>query len=151
MVAATYLLGSQALVDSARNERTAIHDWAGREDIADTEVCVSVISFTLFRSALDASDADERAAWTRAFDITLARVRGYGGLRAVTVEIALRAGELRAMTLPTGDDAALGDLGRLVAATALEERLVLVERRAPWHERLERLHGLALLDPYTGW
>ena len=67
------------------------------------------------------------------------------------VEIALRAAELRSLPLATnstGQRESLGDLGILVAATALEEHLTLVDRRQPYHETLESSHGLAFHDPY---
>ena len=148
MPPAIYLLGSQALVDSARNERTAIHDWAERENLLDTDVCASVISFTIFRTAVDESPVNERTAWQRAFSETLTRFRRQpGNLRPVSAEIAVRAGELRAMTLTSRDGSDVGPLRRLVVATALEERLTLVERREPWHRLLERQHGLRLHDP----
>ena len=53
-----YLLGTQALVDSARNNTTPVHRWAAAEHPDEDDVVASVASFTLSK----ASEALERAA-----------------------------------------------------------------------------------------
>lgn len=147
-----YLLGSQALIDCARNEATAIHEWAEETNVDEDDIVVSVASFTLFKSRVDALPAAERAGWQRLFNATLARFRSIDGILPISLETALRAAELRAMELEAdygGERVPLGDLARLVAATALEEHLTLVDARQPYHALLESAHGLAFHDPYA--
>ena len=147
---AAYLLGSQALIDIARNERSAIHRWAEQVSVAADDVVVSVASFTLFKSTVDALPVTERPTWQRLFHNALARFKTVDGIVPVDLSIALRAAELRTLGLETEHEGArepLGDLTCLVAATALECHLTLIDSRKPYHERLEFLHGLALIDP----
>ena len=147
-----YLLGTQALVDSARNqESTAVHRWAAEEALDEDDVVASVASFTLFKQHVDALDPATRPPWLRLFTAAVARFRACDGILPVRLDAALRAAELRAMTLETetnGQREPLGDLGRFVAATALEEHLVLVDKRQPYHALLETAHGLSFHDPY---
>lgn len=147
-----YLLGSQALIDSARNVDTPVHEWARAIDADEDDIVVSVASFTLFKHRVDRLEASDRAAWQRLFNIALARHKSYDGILPVTLDTALRAAELRAMALMAerdGEQFPLGDLGRLVAATALEEHLTLVDTRQPYHAVLESAHGLSFHDPYS--
>ena len=150
---AAYLLGTQALVDSARNDdSTPIHQWASSEALDEDDVVCSVASLTLFKHQVDELSATERPPWIRLFNAAVARFRACDGILPVQLDIALRAAELRSMTLETrvgGKRDSLGDLGRLVAATALEEHLVLVDKRQPYHDVLETAHGLSFFDPYT--
>ena len=148
-----FLLGTQALVDSARNDDTTpVHRWAATEAPDEDDVVTSVVSFTLFKHHVDALDSTTRPPWQRLFSAALARFRACDGILPISLDAALRAAELRAMRLDTvvvGQTEPLGDLGRLVAATALEEHLVLVDKRQPYHAELESAHGLAFLDPYA--
>lgn len=147
-----YLLGTQALVDSARNDNTTpIHQWARAEALDEDDVVCSVASMTLFKHKVEQLDAAERPSWQRLFNASLARFRAVSGIRPIELDIALRAADLRAMALETvavNHAQRLGDLGCLVAATALEEHLVLVDRRQPYHQVLEASQGLAFYDPY---
>ena len=147
-----YLLGTQALVDSARNDNTtAVHRWAVAENPDDDEVVASVVSFTIFKHEVDSLDTAARPPWQRLFNACVARFRACDGILPVRLDAALRAAELLPMTLETrarGRTVPLGDLGRLVVATALEEHLVLVDRRQPYHVELEANHGLVFVDPY---
>ncbi|MDE0191233.1 MAG: hypothetical protein OXQ90_07735 [Gammaproteobacteria bacterium] len=146
-----YLLGTQALVDASRNETTAIHDWAGVEEVAEDQVVASVASFTLLKHKVELLPHSQRGPWQRLFDATVARFRAVDCIIPVNLDIALRAAELRSLSLETdsgGQPESLGDLGIIVAATALEEHLTLVDRRQPYHETLESSHGLAFHDPY---
>ena len=146
-----YLLGTQALVDAARNDATAIHRWADDEQLAEDQVVASVISFTLLKHEVDSLHPGRRAPWQRLFNAALARFRACDSILPVNLDIALRAAELRSLSLETdiaGHRESLGDLGILVAATALEEHLTLVDRRQPYHQTLESAHGLTFHDPY---
>ena len=146
-----YLLGTQALVDAARNETTAIHRWADDEQLAEDQVVASVVSFTLLKHEVDSLNPGRRAPWQRLFNAALARFRACDSILPVNLDIALRAVELRSLSLETdmaGHRESLGDLGILVAATALEEHLTLVDRRQPYHQALESAHGLSFHDPY---
>ena len=147
-----YLLGTQALVDAARNEETSIHRWADTKQLSEDEVVASVASFSILKREVDSLNADRRAPWQRLFNATLARFRACDSILPINLEIALRAAELRSMSLETnitGQLEVLGDLSVLVAATALEEHLTLIDRRQPYHESLESSHGLAFYDPYV--
>lgn len=146
-----YLLGTQALVDAARNETTAIHRWADSEQLAEDQVVASVVSFTLLKREVESLPPDRRAPWQRLFNATVARFRACDSIIPVSLDIALRAAELRSLPLETGgvgQRESLGDLGVLVVATALEEHLTLIDRCQPYHETLESSHGLAFHDPY---
>ena len=146
-----YLLGTQALVDAARNDTTAIHQWAAKEQLAEDQVVASVVSFTLLRHEVQSLDPGRRAPWQRLFNAALARFRACDSILPVNLDIALRAAELRSLPLDTdirGRRESLGDLGILVAATALEEHLTLVDRRQPYHQALQTAHGLSFHDPY---
>ena len=146
-----YILGTQALVDAARNETTAIHRWADAEQLGEDQVVASVASFTLLKQEVESLPPGRRAPWQRLFNATVARFRACDSIIAINLEIALRAAELRSLPLETdsvGRRESLGDLGILVAATALEEHLTLVDRRQPYHQTLESSHGLAFHDPY---
>lgn len=148
-----YLLGTQALVDSARNDNTtAVHRWAAAENPGEDDVVASVASFTIFKHEVDSLDSAARPPWQRLFNACVARFRACDGILPVQLDAALRAAELLPMTLETrvrGMTTPLGDLGRLVIATALEEHFVLVDRRQPYHAELEANHGLAFFDPYV--
>ena len=147
----TYLLGTQALADAARNETTPIHRWALDQQLDEDQVVASVVSFTLLRYQIESLDSARRAPWQRLFTLVLTRFRACDGIVPVNLEIALRAAELRSLSLDTdirGSREPLGDLGRLVAATALEEHFTLVDSRQPYHAVLEDQHGLAFHDPY---
>lgn len=149
----TYLLGTQALVDAARNDQTAIHRWASKNQLEEDQVVASVVSFTLLKCKIESLDPGQRAPWQRLFNATLARFRSCDSIVPVSLDIALRASELRCLSLLTntaGQLEPLGDLGVLVAATALEEHLTLVDHRQPYHLALETGHGLAFHDPYPG-
>ena len=146
-----YLLGTQALVDAARNDTTAIHRWADDEQLAEDQVVASVISFALLKYKVDSLHAARRAPWQRLFNAALARFRACDSILPVNLDIALRAAELRSLPLEmdiAGHHESLGDLSILVAATALEEHLTLVDRRQPYHQTLESAHGLTFHDPY---
>ena len=146
-----YLLGTQALADAARNEITPIHQWASDQQLDEDQVVVSVVSFTLLRLQVESLDPTRRAPWQRLFNAVLARFRAYDSIVPVHLDIALRAAELRGLSLDThigGHHEPLGDLSVLVAATALEEHLTLVDKRQPYHDTLETAHGLAFHDPY---
>ena len=147
-----YLLGTQALVDAARNDATPVHRWAASQALDEDDVVTSVVSFALFKHQVESLEPARRAPWQRLFNAALARFRACDGILPVRLDTALRAAELRSMRLEA--DTAnrrepLGDLGRLVAATALEEHLVLVDKRQPYHAALEAAHGLTFLDPYA--
>ena len=147
-----YLLGTQALVDAARNQQTAIHKWADTEQLSEDEVVASVASFSLFKRNVDALDLKERTPWQRLFNAALARFRSCDCILPISIETALRASELHFLTLEINVNSSresLGELGMLVAATALEEHLTLVDRRQPYHRTLESTHGLAFYDPYV--
>lgn len=147
----TYLLGAQALADAARNETTPIHQWALDQQLDEDQVVASVLSFMLLRHQIESLEPARRAPWQRLFTLVLARFRASDGIIPVNLDIALRAAELRSLPLETdieGHSEPLGDLGRIVAATALEEHLTLVDRRQPYHAMLEDQHGLAFHDPY---
>lgn len=146
-----YLLGTQALVDAARNETTAIHRWADDEQLAEDQVVASVVSFTLLKYEVESLPPGRRAPWKRLFSAAVARFRACDSIVPVNLDIALRAAELRSLrleTVSTGQRNSLGELGILVAATALEEHLTLVDRRQPYHKKLQSSHGLAFHDPY---
>lgn len=148
-----YLLGSQALVDAARNDKTAIHRWAAENQLEEDQVVASVVSFTMLKQKIESLEPQQRAPWQRLFNATLARFRSCDSIIPVNLAIALRAAELRCLSLHTeisGRRELLGDLGILVAATALEEHLTLVDRRQPYHLILETEHGLVFHDPYQG-
>lgn len=147
----TYLLGTQALADAARNETTPIHRWALDQQLDEDQVVASVVSFMLLQHEIESRSPAQRAPWQRLFTLALARFRACDGIVPVSLDIALRAAELRSLPLDTdsrGRHEPLGDLGRLVAATALEEHFTLVDRRQPYHALLEDQHGLAFHDPY---
>lgn len=148
-----YLLGTQALVDSARNDdTTAVHRWAAAENPDEDDVVASVASFTLFKHKVDTLDAAARPPWQRLFNACIAGFLARDCILPVRLDVALRAAELRSMALDTqsGEQTELlGDLGCLVVATALEEHLILVDRRQPYHAELETNHGLAFVDAYA--
>ena len=107
--------------------------------------------FTLLKHEIDSLHPGRRAPWQRLFNAALARFRACDSILPVNLDIAIRAAELRSLSLETdlaGHRESLGDLGILVAATALEEHLTLVDRRQPYHQTLEAAHGLTFHDPY---
>lgn len=142
-----YLLTAQALVDSALNRRTAIHAWAERGNMDDDEVLTSVMSFSSFRYSVNQLEADERPQWERLYQRALARYRS-DNLVDITLDIALRAAQLRALALTDEDNDPLGEIALLELATALEDHLTLIDRRQPYHAQLEAQHGLLFEDPY---
>jgi hypothetical protein len=142
-----YLLAAQALVDSALNRRSDIHRWAEATGVGEGEVVTSVMSFSSFRYLVSQLDAGERPAWERLFRSSLARFRGDNTVD-VSLEIALRAAQLRALDLHDEDDEPIGEIALLEIATALEEHLTLIDRRQPCHALLEAQHGLQFHDPY---
>ena len=143
-----YLLAAQALVDSALNRRTAIHAWAENHDMDDDEVVTSVMSFSSFRYQVGQLEAGERPQWWRLYRRTLARFR-HGNLLPVSLDIARRAAELRALPLADTQGEPIGEITLIELATALEEHLTLIDRRQPYHARLEAEHGLLFHDPYS--
>lgn len=147
-----YLLGTTALLDVARNDMThPILRWAHDEQLDEDQVVASVVSFTVLKHHVESLDSTRRPSWTRLFNQALARFRACDGILPVDLRIALRASELRGMSLETdiaGYPEPLSDFGVLVAATALVEHLTLVDRRQPYHDELENAHGLAFHDPY---
>ena len=97
----TYVLGTQALADAARNDTTPIHQWAFDQQLDEDQVVVSVVSFTLLRHEIESRDPAQRAPWQRLFTLALARFRACDGIVPVNLDIALRAAELRSLSLET--------------------------------------------------
>ena len=142
-----YLLGTQALADVVNNGRTAVRQWVSAEDLTDDEVAASAASFTLLSSRIGRLSTPDRDLWERLLSDTLRRFRAGGCVLSVSLDIALRAAELRNPQL-YGSQRRPGDLYILVAATALEEGLILVDKRQTYHLGLESRHGLRFFDPY---
>lgn len=143
-----YLLGTQALIDSAKNEHTPIQTWAEIENPDEDEVLVSVISFMVFQAHVDRAKAKVRGSWQTLYNAALTKYR-HDNLVAVDLAVALRAARLRALGLKDDGGKPLGDSAILVVATALEQHLQLVDRRRNYHSTLESNHGLLFVDPYV--
>lgn len=145
-----YLLSTQALADVARNDNTRIHRWADAEDLAVGDVVTSAVSFTVIKQRIELLQPADRAVWRRLLGIARDRFHSCDGIRPVDVDIALRAADLDVGNLETivnGRRGPLGDLGRLVVATALEEDLTFVEKPQPYHAKLKSEHGLTVFQP----
>lgn len=148
-----YLLGTQALASLVQNSPDdPVRKWAAKVGMAEDEVVASVVSFLLIKRKVQSLAPDERKDWEVRFRQAVHRFREVNGLIQVSLEIATRAAELSAIDVPAGTagkPGALGDLGLLVLATALDEKLTLVDRRQPYHGVLEDRERLEFLDPYT--
>lgn len=142
-----YLLGTQALADVVSNAQTAVRQWVLTEDLPDDEVVASAASFTLLRSRIGRHPGPDRGLWERLFLNTLRRFRASDCVLPVSLDIALRAAELRNPAL-YGNGRRPGDLYLLVVATALDEDLTLVDNRQTYHSEFESRHGLSFLNPY---
>lgn len=149
-----YLLGTQSLVEVAsENQSNEVFQWAERENVALSSVFASVMSFEIFRSEVDRQEGVEREVWDLLFDQALRKFEAKKTILPVTLDIALRSAALNRLDLHTSDPdngelSTLDGSNQLVAATALVERLILVDRRQPYHTELEKL-GLVLVDPYA--
>ena len=102
---------------------------AVEEQLAEDQVVASVVSFALLKHEVQSLDPGRRAPWQRLFNGTLARSRACDSIVPVNLDIALGAAELRSLSLVTdiaGRRESLGDLGILVATTALEEHLTVL-------------------------
>jgi len=143
-----YLLGTQALIDSAKNEHTPIHAWADYSNPDEDEVLVSIISFMVFQAHVDQADAKVRHQWQALFNAALTKYR-HDNLIVIDLAVAMRAARLRALGLQDDHGESLGDAVLLVVATALEHHLQLVDMRRNYHATLEINHGLLFVDPYV--
>ena len=144
-----YLLGTQALVDAAKNDQNnPIHRWSTRDDPALDEVFVSAASFMAFRKNVDSLHTAQRRHWEVLFDSAMDRYERARRIVPVNHRIAALAGRLATTTLQDRPGADLGDVSLLVVGTALYEQFTLVEKRRPYHHVLEDMERLALIDPY---
>ena len=148
-----YLLGTQAFVDAVSNRTDdPVHRWVRDRDPDLDEIAVSAVSFMLFKRTVDHLNLPERGDWQVLFESAVKRFEAENRVRPVSLRIAVRAAELSGRQLKTtigGRSAALGELGLLVLATALDEEFTLVDRRQYFHEVVEQKDGLIFVDPYA--
>jgi predicted nucleic acid-binding protein len=123
-----YLLDTQALADLVSGGDNATRSFASQAEAEDREVRVSVISLGALRAEIDAIiDPAERENWDRRFQITFSRLRSDGRILDVELRISLEWAILKNMgDLVDKGGREIGDDERLVIATAIIERLILV-------------------------
>lgn len=123
-----YLLDTQALTDLVSGHDNAAREFVANAERRNLDVRVSVISFGALKAEIgEIKDPCEKENWGQRFEITLNHYRTNGKLLDVDRRISLEWALLKYMDLPTKDkNKQLGDDERLVVATALVERLVLV-------------------------
>ena len=146
-----YLLGTQAFADAVRNDNTtAVYRWVDEKNLDLEEVSVSAVSFMVLKGTIESLDAGRREIWRTLFERAAKSFERSGRVKPVSLRIATRAAELSA-SFGTGGGAqgpAVGELGLLVLATALDEELTLVDKRQPYHDDLEQVQHLSFVDPY---
>lgn len=151
---AKYLLGTQVLVDLARNDESdEIYRWMDREDLKMSAVAVSVMSFEVFAAHVDKLPAKDRGIWSPLLERQLRKFQRRGTILPVTLNVALQCAGLEALDLEeidpvSGKRVAVDLATQLVASTAVVEGLTLCDGRQPYHDELET-RGLSLLDPYS--
>lgn len=147
---AAYLLGTQAFVDASRNDVTnPVRRWSSCYDVALDDAFVSAASFMPIRTQLEMLETAQRINWQILFETAMDKYERAGRIVPVSHRIAARAGELATTAVQLRAGGNLGEVSLLVVATALYEQFTLVEKRRPYHDALEDIERLTLVDPYV--
>lgn len=147
-----YLLSTQSLVDIMRGTGTPVGMWHGSltPDI-QRHVFVSVLSFGRIASQIHDLPAASRGDWTK----SLARTRHLMLRDTRVLGIDMDLMDLWADLLVTdlsqfdesGEEIPLADDDRLIVATAILRRFILIDRPQPFHATVKDRHRLEILNP----
>lgn len=132
-----YLLSTQSLMDLICGQPEMTR-WIG--SVAAAEVHVSAVSVAHVQAEVMAMTvADGRDELDRALRVLLAYARRANILEVFDEEAAQVFSRLPPGVLYLDDDAELGDMSRMVVATAIDRSLELVEEPQPYHAHIANL------------